>query len=563
MRKLFGEHVAWLRPFQYITNGPRIACWRGRWEVVVPYGEWYRPDLWRYQTRLHVTSDVGIKEIRLMSNGRAIRRFLPGGAREFDRTFEWENSTQRAMYPVIEDVKGGMAIGSYIRNSNTMWNEFICGDRCNYLSYGTARTKDGKGVWFKSGSMNGITHNKGGWYGTVAPAQTLTLDYPTLPIDGQGGGKDSPRYAFAPVIDTDGYPRVSHINCRPRFVMAGPDVCIGGGHVDNVIVDPEGWGNAWSWWSAIKPNEFLEGYGQTTLFNYYPGGIRPGWYEFRLTARKETALRGKGLPVQFVSTAFTQLRDADGTVWEGSDNAAPASGRFPHGAYVLTDSEGGPAGLVSLSDNLVFARRGNTVQIGPEADGATLAKETQLAGVIGFLGAPAGTPVQELARYVDTMLAGLPGVTVLQGTLTTDALAARFAGEGAGASFRAPTLGVNAYVPILVTGLNPNWDAWLLDRTRGAPNWRQLQVLDGTAYAAIPGDVELNHFLGHPVVADDTSLVISLCNTLPGKWLVTLHNPTAEAIQTTVRSVDAWTPFSLKPRQVTVAPGTSVDLPLP
>jgi hypothetical protein len=87
-------------------------------------------------------------------------------------------------------------------------------------------------------------------------------------------------------------------------------------------------------------------------------------------------------------------------------------------------------------------------------------------------------------------------------------------------------------------------------------------MLDDTVYAAIPGDVELNHFLGHPVVADNPELVISLCNALPGQWLVTLHNPTEKGIQTTVRSVKAWAPFTLKPRRVAVAAGSSVDIRL-
>ena len=141
MRKLFKEQVAWLRPYQYITQGPIINCWRGRWEIVIPFGEWYRPDQWRYRVRLHVSSDAGLKEIVLMSAGKVAFRFLPNGAKAFDKTFDFENSQQRAMYPIITDMHGKRAIGSYVRNANTLWNEFICGDRCNFLAYGMFPTQ--------------------------------------------------------------------------------------------------------------------------------------------------------------------------------------------------------------------------------------------------------------------------------------------------------------------------------------------------------------------------------------------------------------------------------------
>ena len=150
-----------------------------------------------------------------------------------------------------------------------------------------------------------------------------------------------------------------------------------------------------------------------------------------------------------------------------------------------------------------------------------------------------------------------------QGKMTTDPLAVRFDSQGVGVDFQAAAPGVFAYIPMVVGNLNPSWDAWLLDRTRDEPNWRQLPKLEGTAYAAVPGDTKWDLFLGHPVVADDKGLVIALCNLKPGHWRISLHNPTGEDITTNVRSTRNWTPFTLAQRSVTVKAGASIDIMLP
>ncbi|OPZ31278.1 MAG: hypothetical protein BWZ02_00302 [Lentisphaerae bacterium ADurb.BinA184] len=561
MRKLFTEELAWLRPYQYITQGPRLLAWRGRWEVVVPWGEWFRPDLWRYQARLHVVSEAGLKDIAILSNGRELYHFRPGGAKEFDRTFEFENSQQRSIYPIVTDVNGRQAIGSYIRNTNTLQNEFICGDRCNYLSSGTSLTKDGRYHFYKSGNMNGYTHNKGGWYGTVAPSATLTLDYPTLPIDGAGSGKDSPSFVFAPAVAVADYPPISHINCRPRFVLAGPDVVIGGGYVDNVITDPSSWGNAWSWWSPVKPNPFVEGFGQVTSFAAYSDGLRAGWYEFQLAARQDLGGADAKMPVRYTHTRFTEFRDAGGAVYTAADLAKmPESGPFGVGAYLLVDAEGGPAGLVSLDDGLVYTRKGNEISLGARPAAGGLAAGAKLATRIGFVGSPAGTSLDTLRAFFAAMQALPPESKIQAASQRADAIALHLDGAGRGAEVKIPAVPLRANRALLLEGMNDTWDVWLLDRARPAPNWRQLPMVDGTAYAAVFADEAIDLFLGHPVIADRPELRISLCNTLPGKWLVSIHNPTERAITARVESAKAWTPFTLPARSCEIAAGSSLDL---
>ena len=558
MKMLFAEQVAWLRPFQYVTQGPRIRCWRGRWEIVVPSGEWFRPDLWRYRARLHVASDVGLKEITIMSVGKVLYRFLPAGAREFDRTFEFENSQQRAVYPIITDVNGKRAIGSYIRNANTLWNEFICGDRCNYLSYGQVRTKAGRWEMPKPGG-NAVTHNKGGWMPELTPSTTLTLDYPTMPVDGAPQGQKTPSFPMNVRIDTPGYVGDSHVNCKPKWVLSGPDVLIGGGYLNHVIVDEASWGNAWSWWSPIKPNEFIEGYGQHTAWAPWPAGLRAGWYEFRTKAVKDLPLQKEVLPVTFTYTAFTEFRDAEGRVFRSGDTNMPAIGAFHKGAYVLVDEVGGPAGLVSMDDALVYSRRGNEITIGLRPAGQTIPKGTPLECKIGYVGSPAGTDLAVLRKYFE-VLGGALSVSVSSGKAVCDGVAAHLDGNRSSVNLRFDAMPLNAFLPVVVENLQKNWDAWLVDRTLKTPNWRQIMKADETAYVVLPCDEKKDIFLGHPVLADKPEIVISLCNLLPGQWLLSLHNPGDAPVTTKVRSAPDWPVFKLAEKEYTVPAGATVDV---
>ena len=562
MRKLFKSQVAWLRPFQYITQGPKIDCWRGRWEVTIPSGEWFRPDLWRYRARLHVTSPVGLKEITLYSWGKVLYRFQPNGAKDFDYTFEMENSQQRAVYPIIEDINGKKAIGSYVRNTNTLFNEFICGDRCNFLCYGMTRTKDGRWTRFHPGG-NGVTMNKGCWSGEISPATSLTVDFPTLPTDGAPQGKETPRFFFAPQIATPGYPNTSQLECKPKSVLASPDVIIGGGSLNAVLTDDSAWGNAWSWWAPTKPFEQLEGTGMNTIFSWMPEGLRCGWFDFRLTTKKELPLTDTKLPVVFVNTSFSELRDGDGHVYQANDPKTPEMGTFKAGSYILADADGGPAALFSMDDNLTYRRHGNDIQLGLRWPAAAIAANSPLNTRIGYLGAPAGTDLSALRNYFTIMAAVPAGITARKGTaLKTDGLVLRIDGKQQGTDIRFPVSTLKAFWPVVLEQMNPNWDVWLLDRTRQSPNWRQLPMVDGVAYATVPSDIPQNLFLGHPVLADNPAVKITLCNLLPGQWQVSLHNPTDKTLTARVWTAASWTPFKLRTKSYTLAAGSSVDIPV-
>lgn len=565
VRKLFSELIAWNRPFQYITQGPRILCWRDRWPVAVDYrGEWFRPDLDRYRVRLHVTSDVGLKEIRIMSMGKVLQRYLPAGAKEFDRTLEFENVQQRDLYPIVEDMAGKRAIGMVCRNTTTRWTEFICGDRCNFLNYGFDLAADGSAFQFRHGGGNSVTHNKGSWrHAILDPAANLTAHSATLPTDGAPVGNKTTEFAIAPLVDTVGFPTAGQLNSRPQPVLAGPDLFIGGGTLNLVATDPTSGDCAWTFFGPVKPNEWIEGGGLHTVFHPQIDGLRTGWYELRTKAQKAMPLGQAKLAVVFTTIPFTELRDGTGKVYAAGDAGIPAVGSFGKGAYVMHAADGGVTAVVSFDDNLRYEIAGKDVRIGLQIAGGELAKGTDLNLRIGYVGGAQGRTLADLRRYLSTMRALPKGARIRHcKEIVMDGLAMHLGVAQADVEMKLVPFDLGGRLPLVLESVHPNWDVWLCDRTRKTPNWRQLPKVDTTAYASVPSDVAQDLFLGHPVVADRDELQISLCNLLPGQWLVTLHNPTDQAVTATVRSSQNWPVFTLPAKPYTVAAGSSVDIPV-
>ena len=71
------------------SNGPGIKCWAGGQRAMTYAGEPFVTARLRIRPMAWVVSNVGLKEIRIYSDGRLYRRFLLDGAKEFKQTFEW------------------------------------------------------------------------------------------------------------------------------------------------------------------------------------------------------------------------------------------------------------------------------------------------------------------------------------------------------------------------------------------------------------------------------------------------------------------------------------------
>lgn len=121
----------------FSSDGPIIRSWPF-WHGAHVYGsEPFVVDRELMVSDLYVTSDVGLKELRIMNGHQLVRRFLPNGAREYRQILHLSGVVQKSLVLIAEDVNGGKAI-SFPRICWKFGSRAVvyCGDHVNDCGYG-------------------------------------------------------------------------------------------------------------------------------------------------------------------------------------------------------------------------------------------------------------------------------------------------------------------------------------------------------------------------------------------------------------------------------------------
>ncbi|MFW6162768.1 MAG: hypothetical protein ACODAJ_08340 [Planctomycetota bacterium] len=569
---------------QYITNGPRILVWRSPSRLVLPRGERWRPDLWEFRLALRVASEAGLKSVILYDGQRVFRRWLPRGAKRFETELVLANCRQRGLYLVVEDVNGRKAVNAEFWNRNCLMEEFFCSDRCNFLGNCRLRTRDGRQVWTQvsfQGNM-GITPSKGRLGLRAAPAVCLTLDSPTLPIDGRPMGFPTCDLRFR--VRPPG--ELKYLFAYPVTHLVGPEIAVGQAdyrlgydpaeegakqtRLGHPYEQPQhGWGNSWGSWHRLVPTRTLDGWSRIYACNWLPETFRIGWFEARVTLKRAVALPERGLQVMTASMPGWQMH-----LPGGKRSAGPAGGDFVPGCYATLEDAGGAVVVAALDDRLTFrCDKEGRLSLWYDRDGAeSLKAGEQIEFRIGFAGAASGTTTAEMsafARQFGVAEPGQPGyapklvrfrrasgAASAPKTLST-CLVWRLDGAGEGIRARVAQADLPGFLPTIVEGLHDGWSVWLHDRGRRGPNVRALPIRDGRAYAQLdPAAGDLDVFIGHPVVSDEPAVRLLVAWMQPGRWFVEAHNPTERPVKARLRSSAGWAAFDFD-EAVELGPGTS------
>jgi len=132
-------------PNVFPSTGPIIRAWPECWRVHTFAVEDFVTGRNLMPSPIDVTSEVGLKEIRIYDGTNLFRRFLLNGAREFKKTLFLNGTVQRNLVLIAEDLEGGKAI-SYARRTRKIGDtpEF-CGDRVNigdmFMAHGPSTTR--------------------------------------------------------------------------------------------------------------------------------------------------------------------------------------------------------------------------------------------------------------------------------------------------------------------------------------------------------------------------------------------------------------------------------------
>ncbi len=584
LREKWQGSLGWWPPYQYITQsaqGPRILCWTCQNNCVVPMGDAWRPDLWQYRARLHVAAEAGLKSITMYNGDRGVfRRWLPGGAKEFEQTLVLANCEQRDLFVVVEDTQGRKAISMEVWNRNSRNCQNICGDRCNFLGNALGRRPDGTASWTANGFRNGnsgVTPDKGGmkdglW---VEPANLMTPGAPTLPIDGRPAGFNSARLEIFPQVPGE----LKEIFSYPIVYLISPEVGIGQGTY-RLGYDPAEYGatqtplghayvdppkqmavgkNAWTNWYHLIPTKVLDGWSR----NYgWPAldRVRIGWHESHLRLKQDVALPpAGGFPVMTVSGVAQLYQD-------GKPLALPATGElrgaFTPGVFAVLLSPGGSVVVYGMDQQLRYRldARGLTLSCMSGASGLKQGQSVDFR--FGWLGCDGNLSREQVLAAAAELGILKPGSVGYRAEVVTGRTVEQYVSWNAEAKdgrfeARLAAAPLATGIPLIVAGLSDQASVFLLDRTRpAASGFRALPQREGRAYALIDAGQGGDLFIGHPVRGDRPEAKVLVAWKAPGQWFIEAHNPTDAPLKLTLSTTPGWTLFTFG-ATIDLAPGSS------
>jgi len=579
LRERWTTAPAWYPPYTYITNGPTIHAWTVQNNCCLPSGEFWRPDVWQYRIRVHVSSDAGLKSVTIHEGNESIfRRWLPNGAKSFEQQITLTNNQQRDLVLIVEDSNGKRAIGMEIWNRNTLLNEFICGDRCNFLGNARLRRPDGSQFWTGAGftSNMGLTPSKGsvGLALSIEPANSLTPGVPTLPIDGRPLSWPSPRLQFT--LNVPG--ELKEIHTAPEAYLISPEIAMGDA-VFNLGYSPSEYGvktsplghpyqntdkhtqgnigkNAWTSWYKLEPTRMLTGRARLVACNTMDR-VRFGWLDVDLKLKQPLKVEDKGLHVLYVPGDWSVL---DGVTAREGD--ALKSGLLAPGTTTISSSPGGSVAIFSDGQRIRFEREAKVIRFYYQPDAKTLAAGDPIRFRVLWMGAAGDVTRNELLDSLalfgisDPKVAGYQA-EVKRGRTLDQQLTWDLQADNGAVQAKVKQTNALAWLPVSVRGLNDNWSTFVLDHNRDGYNFRAIPIRDGTAWVQV--DLTTHSpdlFMGHPVVADNDNLHLQVAWHEPGVWFVEVHNPTEQTINTNVNTNSGWSRFDFK-ETLTLSGGSS------
>jgi len=572
----------------YLTSGPQIESWSYTgprdYEGSSPGDFVWQNHRWVLHGR--VTSDVGLSEVAVYDGPQLFRRFLPGGAEEYEFTVDGTHDRQHNLVVIATDTEGNRAVSGEQWDRNHRAEEFMCSDRNNQLSYGYLTDEHGIGI-MTGGNQTLATPNKRVDGGEISPSGTFRNDalLGAPAFDGAAGGDPAVFEYFEPFGANP--PAVRPNVSESLRLLHTADVHIGEGRREHVFADGVGVYNVWhTLWRTVPATDYV-----VTKRNHFfqidpdsPMAV----FLWRMDLRLVRDLPNSGWLAGFLRNGEERmwaLRGSDGRTsvgeWEATPRSEARTLRVPFGpgAYAaLLDSPLGGAAVFSLTEELEATvtppARGRIdftlpADSSPKQAGDTARVELLLVGIPRPTDRTRHLPTSSnevVERFLhDYGLAGGPpayAVVPASGTVSDARYPLRIDG-GAEQCFRGHVSGtLCSSLPVLVGGLHDNWSAFLFDAAKGAA--RPVGVFEGAAWATLclRGDMDL--FVGHPVVADSAEVLIQVTQTGDDRWSIEVHNPTDSAVTATVQANPHFPPLAgkLPPRTLTIPPGSSERLAL-
>jgi hypothetical protein len=558
-------------PNVFTTTGPMILRWPACVRVATLGAEPFVTGRSTSEAPLLVSAERGLREVRLYDGERLFRRFTLGGEKIFGMQLPFDNSVQRNLVLVVEDLAGGRAV-SVPRRS---WKDgslapVFCSDRINDCSYMFLAHGPFPMTVLRTPELPdaGVT-----WDGGPRGIRT--------PIDFEGS---------SPLVDSDPGPiNGQQYNQTPRLEFADEGAVGVRSARDECIDERVRAVNPWTTYGPRAPARLMDFSLRYVQFDR-PSTAVPavGWAGFPSQTGCTAAVYSGSIRFK-ESLQIKGLRILRNWNWIAGLDLHLAVGRGTRAVHDLTLPDmrwtGGPPstgffrfrigrgdwfGFYSpaTANSQLFINRGRPLEVRVEqrqdGDWLTLWAATAPNGSAGqryrYELAGIGCPLDAAAHDAGGLVRQLAYLTRPEGL--TLARGRRLHGPGmvemqaqqhaVHLSVPRPTTPTSLTLPIVVHGLQPRWSAgvWQVDGFvkgdygPGTNRYREVAVDDdGRAHVPLYPDLaeRTEVEIGHPITADarGRDLFIQVTALSGGtdrnpeyQWVVAVDNPTDHPVST-------------------------------
>lgn len=582
------------QPNFYVSEGPRIV----KWSAVNPQLEenWrHTKGAQRVRLMLDVQSDAGISDIKVHDADRGVvRRFAGNGGKEIVREFEMVHDRTRYLTLEVTDVRGRKAFSQFLWIFSYKQSLFRCGDNLNILGPLGMQWHADRNEFFDAAKnfRNGADFEILGYdtSRSLVPMPSAWLQ-DTVSIRGVGTW---PTQDNAPGMTSKiMYVELSSPNMQiatmelknlaERFETdVRPPPALGSSPKDvseneyfrrtHRLISPE---DRVDWYTAWNHRRGREGRKD------YRGSFN--WHEGEIEFKKDVVLEG-AVPIPLIrmtcpydpekgwGTLFLAASGSDDDIKEvklPAEKPEVLEGSIRAGGFVsqLPSLVGYQAFLAGPDTEYVYHARlpGNIViglgHDGQEVKAGTVFKYRFAVGV--FTNTEQNAKLLQHTVKAMNLAGGSDGypLKVKTGKLKDAAFILNLEAEGNEASFSAGPQKLIIDLPIMVKGIKDNGCVAVYSTKR--PWFRFVSVVGDTAYFQEPIDEENTIWAGNIFTADNKE--IKLTAVIDGqnrnrKPFLEVHNPTGQAVKTTIRSPKHTPEFGDMKTEVSVPAGTSIRL---
>ncbi|MDP6119293.1 MAG: hypothetical protein QGF00_29170 [Planctomycetota bacterium] len=535
-------------PITYVTNGPRIDEWRSSgFDFAGGWWDWTR---YRWFIKMAVSSEAGIKEVRVMNGQRLIRRFLAGGAKRFEHTLVMSHNDMNNLIMIATDGAGRQAISDEEWGKNQLFQLTWCSDRNNIPGgySGLPAPKSASGSTAGNYSAPGV--EKSGFRESLAIG--VNMDRSRLP------GFDGQPYRVAHVtpapvvLSAEGSEGASRSARDIGRDISSPDVAIMTARCrlayDRSIKKVHPWLKG-----PLSPMQFFHVDMRYVTFSHAGHLPAPVILEGRIKFLRDVSFKKSGRPIGVrILTMSTNnpLAGYDTAVIMHSrtgnlvtrisyvgEPTSGAQGAFNRGAYAyFYPGPFGSVGVMSLDDDLSFRYYNRYLFVGYDMRGKSIKAGDELEYRVlvftsGFDELPSTRLPEALRNQLGMNEKGDVGYTVKteHGSVTSRQYILRIDGKGAGFAGEI-TLPPRfpASLPVVIEKLNDRWTSVLYDRK--AKKLRPLGMHDNKAYChRAPTERSGRIFIGHPFTLNRPEMFLSVVQTREAELTMQIHNPTDKA----------------------------------